>query len=814
LPAVEELRAGAADRSVHGGRRYTTEILLISFAALLLEIAYTRIISFKLYYYWVFLVIGLALLGIGSGGVFVVLSKRLKRAELDSIIRWGCLWGAFTIGVGYLVVATTPIDTLAIWDYGTRASVTNLFRLVVICLALFASFVAIGVMISALFARRPQHISRLYFADLLGAGLACAVVVALLATVGPPVTIMLAGVVLAALGLRQSIGHGRTALAVGAGLTVVLLATAVFPALLPEISADGVKNELGADVTRYSSWSPVFRVDAVDANEDLRFLFHDGLLGSAIYRYDGDPTTLTRFEGDPRSFPFTVLGDPAERVMIIGAAGGNEVLASLYFDAGQVDAIELNPVTHSLVTDEFADYAGNLADDPRVDYRQGDGRSFLARSDDEYDLVWFPAPDSYSATNAASAGAFVLSESYLYTSETVSESLDHLGGDGILAAQFGEFDYEARPNRTARYVTTARAALADRGITDPTDHILVATTPAVGTGGTLSTILVKEAPFTAEEVGRFTAVVTDAEDGTVRHAPGDAYRANLVGNLVTASGAEMDDLLADYPFAVGEISDNGPFFWHFSSFGDVIASFTEPINRQDLELAIGERVLLLLLGVATLMAAVFLLLPFVAVRKTFADMPRKGLSFLYFACLGLGFLFFEITLIQRLTLFLGYPTYSLSVTLASILVFTGVGAWLSGRYEHQRERVIPALMGAVVTIAVLAGIALPALTDALLGTPLTVRIIVTVLVLAPLGLCLGTFMPVGLRAVAQLSDHRTEYVAWGWAVNGFASVIGSVLTTLLAMTFGFDTVLVIAVITYLVALAALYRLLGPTVRAA
>jgi len=795
--------------AAHEGRRYTLEILLVSVSALLLEIAYTRIISFKLFYYWTYLVIGLALLGIGSGGVLVVVSERLKRASLDAIIRWGCLWGAFSIGIGYLVVALTPIDTLSIWEYRTWNSFSNLSRLVLICVALFASFVAIGLMISALFARRPEHISRLYFADLLGAGIACAVVVFLLASVGPVATIALAGVILAVLGIRLSIGHGRIAPALGAVAAVLLAVVVVAPDVLPDISEDGVKNDLGTDDTLYSSWSPVFRVDAVQVNDDVRLLFHDGLLGSAIYRYDGNPEGLTRFDGDPRSFPFEVLDDPADRVMIIGAAGGNEVLASLYHESEHIDAIELNPVTHDLVTNEFADWAGNLADDPHVNYVQGDGRSFLARSDDTYDLVWFPAPDSYSATNAASSGAFVLSESYLYTSETVEESLDHLGGDGILAVQYGEFDYEAKPNRTARYISTARQALEDRGIEDAADHMLVATTPAVGTGGKLSTILIKEEPFTADEVERFTTTVADTPEATLRYAPGGGYEPNLIASLVAAPDDRIDDVLADYPFEVDAISDNGPFFWHFTPFDDVVRDFREPINREDLEIAIGERVLLLLLGVAAVMAAVFLLLPFMVIRETFRALPRKKLSFVYFAALGLGFLFFEITLIQRLTLFLGYPTYSLTVTLASILIFTGVGAWLTGRYEHRRERVVPVLAGAVVVLAVLAGFALPALTDAMLGAPFALRVIVTLAVLAPLGICLGSFMPVGLRAVSGMTEHESEYVAWGWAVNGFASVIGSVLTTILAMTYGFNTVLVIAVAVYLVALAVLWRLLGP-----
>ena len=117
---------------------YHLEILLISFAALLLEIGYTRIVSFKLFYYYTYLVIGLALLGLGCGGVLVAISDRLRRATTDAILRWGLVLGALSVGVGYLIVARLPIRTMAIWDYGTAASFGNLVRLIVLCLALFA----------------------------------------------------------------------------------------------------------------------------------------------------------------------------------------------------------------------------------------------------------------------------------------------------------------------------------------------------------------------------------------------------------------------------------------------------------------------------------------------------------------------------------------------------------------------------------------------------------------------------------------------------------------------------------------------------
>ena len=388
-------------------RAYKLEILLVSFAALLLEISYTRIISYKLFYYYTYLVIGLALLGIGAGGVLVAVSRRVRRAESETILLWSLLLGAASVFAGYVVVALLRTDTLSIWDYGTFDSISNVGRLIVICLALFGSFLSVGVIIATLFSRGAKEIGRLYFADLIGAGLACAVVVSLLGWIGPPATIMLAGLILALAGLRLAARRRSFALVPAVALSVLLAVVVVGPELLPYERTDAIKGNLN-DSGHIWDWSALFRVDAIPVGPNAYLLFHDGLVGSGIYRYNGDPTSLTRFDTDPRSFPFTAEGTPPKNVLIIGAAGGNEVLASLHFDAGHVDAVELNPVTYSLVTDKLADFTGHLAENPKVNYVNGDGRTFLARRDDKYNLIWFPAPDSYSATNAATAGAFVV----------------------------------------------------------------------------------------------------------------------------------------------------------------------------------------------------------------------------------------------------------------------------------------------------------------------------------------------------------------------------------------------------------------------
>ncbi|HZA76883.1 MAG TPA: hypothetical protein VE623_10900 [Acidimicrobiales bacterium] len=465
----------------------------------------------------------------------------------------------------------------------------------------------------------------------------------------------------------------------------------------------------------------------------------------------------------------------------------------------------------SLLTDRFADYTGHLPERPEVHLHQGDGRSYLARSDRAYDLVWFVAPDSYAATNAASSGAFVLSESYLYTAEMIEETLEHLSDGGIMAVQFGELDFEGRANRTSRYVVTAREALQRLGVQSPDDHIMVAA-HLTDDLGDLSTILVKRTPFTRAEVEAFGGTVAQATDHVPIYAPGDGAGLaglgdHLVNRLAGGSDTEVDALVAGHNREIDAVTDDAPFFWHFSDFPDVLRDITTSIDVRDTESdMVGERVLLLLLLMALVYAAVFLLLPFVTVRKTWAALPSKGISGVYFAALGLGFMLFEITMIQRLVLFLGYPTYSLTVTLASILVFTGIGALASKRLAGTGRPLLPAVLAVLAALTIFYRFGLDPLTESLLSSSLGVRVLVAVALLAPLGVCLGMFMPLGLALVSRLTDHGEEYTAWSWAVNGFFSVIGSVLTTILSMTFGFRAVQLGALVVYAVAVLAFLRL--------
>ena len=785
--------------------RHTVAIFLVSLAGLLLEVGYTRVISYKLWYYYTYLVIGLALLGIGSGGIFVVVVPRLRRAATDAILAGCSLVGAALIAVGYVVVARVPIDTVRIWVYGSASSYRNLSVLALVCFVLFASFVALGIIVATLLGRASERVGQLYFADLLGAGLGCMGAIPLIVWLGiePPKLIMLSALIFAGVGLSSL--SLRRPVAVGAGIVLVAVLAPLVVGLieLPDVRTEATKGR--NDHAAYSRWGPVFRVDVVPVSPNASLLLHDGTLGSAMFRYNGDPATLTRYKSDPRALPFRTLATPPDQMLIIGSAAGNEILASRYFGAHHIDAVELNPVTVSLLTNRFADYSGHLPDQPGVRLHNADGRNYLARSDKRYDLIWYVAPDSYAVSNAASSGSFVLSESYLYTSEMIAESLRHLTSNGIMVVQFGELDFTHSPNRTARYLMTARQAFKKIGIDNPADHLIVAAY-VTHQSGDLSTIILKRTPISPAEVDRYTAALPGVPHMVTAYAPGVPSGPGVVPALASLDDRRATAAAAAYPRQIGAVTDDKPFFWHFVGFGSVLRHIFTPLDAHNPEDVIGERVLLLLLAVAILFAALFMLAPFFLVRREWRQLPSKGVSAVYFASLGLGFMFFEITMIQRLVRFLGYPTYSLTVTLSSILVFTGLGALVSKRFSSQPSRALPILYVVLFGLTLFYVFALDRVTDSLLTSALGVRIAVTLLLLAPLGLCLGMFMPLGLRIVAGLTEHADEYVAWSWAINGFFSVIGSVLTTILSMTYGFRRVQLCALVVYAIAVLALRRL--------
>ncbi len=795
-------------------RKLYLETFLVALAVILLEISYTRVFSFKLVYYFTYVVIGISLLGLGAGGVFVAIFERLRRMPTERLLLGCCLAGAFLVLTGYFVVASIPLNLFRMVRSGDSALVlAEAVKLFVVISFLFAPFLAGGIALSAIFSSQTERIGRLYFADLIGAALGCVLIIPAISSIGPPGAVQLGGLAFALAGLRLAKEAGGAWFGGTLALSGVLLGASIFPSILPDPVRDQVKGR--NDVTAiFSAWSPVFRVDVVPvpgAQPPTHFLVHDGTLGSSIISWDGDIESLTRYETMDRSYPFRIL-EPGPRVAIIGSAGGNEILGSLRLGASEITGIELNPVTVSLVEEHFADFVSHLADDPRVTIVNAEGRSYLASSGKEFDLIWLVAPDSYAAMNAATSGAFVLSESYLYTREMMEEAFAHLDDDGILCAQFGEIDFEIKPNRVIRYLGTAREAMATFGVRDFSAHAMVAVAPGFGRLNS-STILLKKSPFTEADVAAFRGAAAVIEGAEVIYTPGEGVPGHPIPSTIELTGEALESFYDEYPYRVRPITDDSPFFWHFVGF-DTILGGSQDMQRVNVEEGVGERLLLVLLGFAVAFAAVFLLLPLVAIRDVWRRVPHKLAAGTYFAALGLGFMFFEVALIQKLTLFLGYPTYSLTVTLFAILVSTGVGSLLSERYASQRDRAFTVLLSALVVLTAVYLWAMSPVIEAGLAWPFAMRVVATIAFLAPLGLVLGAFMPIGLRSVSAAGgEHGPEYVAWSWAVNGFFSVMASVLSTVLSMTMGFRMVMLLGLVVYIAGVTVFRRVPAPSATA-
>jgi hypothetical protein len=770
---------------------------LVGFVGLTLEIAYTRVVSFKLFYYYTYFVIGLALLGFGVAASIVALSRRLRDRDVLDVVRVAAPLVSITGIAAFVGLSLVPTDVNQIWVGTLGRGAVELGVVVLLALLITLAFLGLGIIISLLIVRDAADVRSLYFWDLIGAALGCLLAVPLQATLGPPVMVIGSLVLFAALAPLIAIRRGEgVPLAFGA---CALAALVGIGAGFVDVRADATKTITPDSDVVAGDWGAVFRVD-VTPGIGHQILHHDGLWGSTIWEYDGTPRTTDRFLTDDRQFPWAVLGRAPERLLIIGAAGGNEIQAALTYGVGHVDAVELNPVTHRLLTDDFAEYSGNIANHPDVDYIQGDGRTFLARSDDEYDMVWFVAPDSYAASNSATSGAFVLSESYLYTEEMIEEAFDHLTDDGMMVAQFGDFDFETRPTRTARYLATARAALGER-LEPFGDHVVLTAESSDLELTRISTIVLSPTAIDAAALSRLDEVIPSVAGARIVSAPGREPEPGLPGALIAADAAGAVQLVDDYAFDISAIDDDRPFFWHFTPYSDVITDFSRGL--EDSEVAIGERLILMLLVVSALVALALLAIPFLWSRSTATPVPGRWRLFAYFAALGFGFFVIEIAMIQRFALLLGYPTLSLSVSLFTLLLATALGArwstWVQGDVGRRMLLVLAALWLVTLTYLAVSG----PITDAVLAWSSPLRIALVFVLLFPVGVLLGMFLPTGIDLARELSAaagaDEGRIVAWCWAVNGFFSVIGSTSTTILSMTFGFDRTIIVGLVLYTVA---------------
>ncbi len=781
-----------------GGRDLLAAIGIASFASLLLELALTRLFSVVLFYHFAFLAISIALLGLGAGGVFAYIWRG-----------WLARWTIHQLGT--LICAINAIAVVAVLEIVLHVPVSlelgraNFAKLTVIYLAAAVPFFFTGLLFSLVFARESHRIAQLYGADLVGGALSCLAVVPLLNWLGGPNAVVFSALAMASASvIWAGATRQRKWVALLACALALLLAANYSGKLIDIVYAKGKRR----DHVVFARWNAISRVEVVDYVMVTKDAGYKSIL------IDADASTTMR-NADPHDL--ATVSDtnlmnrppalanvlrPRGAYAIIGPGGGVDVLRAVANGSPNVTGIEINPlIANTIMRGRYADYVHHLYQIPEVHMHVGDGRSWIRSSRERYDVLQMTLVDTWAAT---AAGALALSENNLYTIEAFREYFDHLKPDGFVAITRWEFK---QPREALRVVSQAMEALHRMGVEDTARNLIVVSDGPLDVNGRAVTVLAKKSPFTPEEEAALLVHLAGHPDLVSLYTPSNPGR-NAFSELIQSE--DPRSFATGYAYNIAPVSDNAPFFFFTFKTKQALRAMLERTgSSKDWKNNIGVAVLGMLLLISVAAVLVFLILPLL-VR---GGARRLGvLPLLYFVAVGLGYITVEIVLIQRFVLFLGHPTYALTVVVFLMLLSSGVGSVVSRAWLSRVLRV-RWILGGIIAAVVLHIFILPLVLVSLVGLHILLKLLLSTALLVPLGFLMGMPFPTGLRALAGSWDSvprddglggvawpAENTLEWAWAMNAAASVLGSVLAMVLAVHFGLNVALACAAGAYLSAM--------------
>jgi len=751
-------------------------IFFISISLFVYQVVLTRVYSAIFSYHYVFLITSFAILGLGIGSIityklrardngkdFMSTNKRQKKKSIskDNIKN--------QINKGSIILA---ISYIAVFILSYAIPFVNSTLLYIILGTI--PFIIGGYLFSVLFTEFTEISGKLYFADLIGSGMGSIVVIYLINNAGMFKTIVLVSIIalIPSLIVQASMVKMRV---VGYILSIVFIASLLMPGQYVnsiEQNFVGIINNTSktyGNMKRsgmspeiiYSKWNAFSRTDVIKLPEspDEMILTIDGSANAPMFKFDGQVESLDEFKKDTGFLPF-MLGNN-EKTLLIGPGGGRDVLYALAGGSTDITAVEINTSSIDAVKSMGA-YNGNIYNRPEVKVYGEDGRSFVRRTQDKFDLIFL----SLVMTNTSQGMGYALSENYIYTVEAMEDYLEHLNDKGKVAFLAHDQD------DLSKIVATALTALENKGIPikEAPKHIALYTRyMSMGNGGVRvhnPVIIIKNKPFSEEEsqglleiaqknqiAPMYTPVVF--EEGPLYH--------------IEEAHISMADFLNAFSTNVTPAIDDSPYFYNFGK-------------------GIPSTLLLILLVV--IIGSVILFAPFVV--KAGNLKPS-----MYFSLLGVGFMMIEVPLIQKFTLYLGHPALAFTYVLAALLIGGGLGGYLSNNRLFNRTVkavYLAPIMVVIVNMAIL--LSLNYIFKNTIEFDLSIRIVIASVLVMIQGFFMGMPFPRGLKLISERG--RGEIVPVMWGINGVMSVIGSVLSIILSMLYGFSGAMVAGAIIYLV----------------
>lgn len=789
---------------------------MLSMTVLLFELALTRIFSIVLWYDYAFMAISIAFFGLGIGSLLThILKNKVKREQLPSKILQTTIIFAVSVPIFLVVIGNViPPNVHFIYLFYLSSSIPFFFA---------------GISMSLIFFAMPREVSKLYFIDLVGAAAATLMLDPLMQRLGAESVLLsaallvlgpslIAALVLSAPSRKKNVSNAPIIEnKIKLSGIIVLAASAILLAVNTDANILAIKPgenkglhyqlEKPSEFEHLSTqWNSFSRIDVTrqlhpqDNDDDdhnngrsraLSAIAIDADADTPVFKWNGSSADLVWLKRFMDYLPFEI-STQVNNTLVIGSGGGEDVLVALAGGSKKVTAVEINPLIISTAK-QFGNSAGNLYDRKEVELFIDDGRRFISSSDSKYDRIVIKLVDSWAAQLA---GGYALSENYLYTVEAFRQYLRHLDEDnGMLVMVRWNFEL---PRLMPLVAESLRQEKQGGSSEDIRKQILVVENrPGLyfesNNKQTIYPVLliIKNNPFTDSEINLAEERVAN-NNARVIAMPGGYIQPPYDTLLLDKNYYHSQQLQESDLRAILELkppTDDSPFYFAKEQVPNQMILLLETV-----------------LGVSAVLA---LLLIYYSRRNRALPIMSSTSSWfhmIFVIFIGLGFMFLEITFIQKFLLLLGTPIMALTVILFSILLSSGIGAYLSGKLFHKNP-----YKAVVVSIPLLVGIVLSyygflqGIIDSSIIMQLPQRIMLTFALLSPAGLLMGFQFPSITRMASMHSnqgEHTDGNITLLWGINVIASVIATVLTAISSMVIGFNGNLLLGAGLYLGALAS------------
>jgi spermidine synthase len=783
-------------------------VSLLSAAIIAFQLSLIQILSIIQWHHFAYMVISVALLGFGAAGAVLALTKKFFTERAELILPGLMTLSGLTMA---LSVSLSQIEAIRFDSYLLFADYSHLWKLIITYLLFFIPFFLSALAIGIIFIKHIDRIGTLYFANMFGSGLGGVAAVFLMWIFLPEKLPAVIAAIAFAAGVIIVPKQQRNVFTFIVTVTVAVLAfmyispgrlqLSEFKSLSKTLNLPDSKIILKESspyglieivTTPYLRYAPGLSITFPGVVSVENAAFNNGEWVGPLISTNGESPNYLLFTTDNVAFST----DKRKDILVLGSATGRQVNIALLNNAERIISVEQNKALINLLEGKLAARVDFLFGDNRVRPQNISPRTFLLSTKQKFDLIMLPVIDAFGG----SSGMYALQEQYLLTTESFNEMLSALNRNGVISIST-YIDYPYR--NPLKILATFAEVFERRKIANPKDYIA-----AIKNWNTI-TFLIKKDPLTNTDTDsiksfcnrmNFDVLLLPEINDEEREKFNKLQDKSLYSMLdaVLQSKEEREKLFNEYPFNIKPATDNQPYFSQFLQWS-TIPLLADLFGNQSVPFfEVGYLLMYLTFIQITLLAILLIMIP---LFKLGFKGGSKLRTLTYFSGLGLGYMFIEIILIQRFTLYFGNVIYAAALVVCLMLVSSGFGSLVSQKITPKPYRII-LIVGIIIVSFIIYALFLSGWLRTTIGFSLTAKIILSFLWIAPPAFFMGMPFPLGLRKLSASNDLQ---VPWAWGINGVFSVVSAVLATIIAVELGFVWVMIFAIGAYVMVMVSNLR---------